>query len=89
VAHRLAFGVSTLLMLLLFRHGFTGHGVLLAGNGRHREIGRGGRRRAGRRRGGHAVAGAPVGRSGAIRIALVVAGLTSLVLSMHIRMRRR
>src|SRR6185436_17375695 len=30
-AHRLAFGVSTLLMLMLFRHMFTGSGVLRSG----------------------------------------------------------
>ena len=30
-AHRLAFGVSTLLMLMLFRHTFTGSGVLRSG----------------------------------------------------------
>ena len=32
-AHRLAFGVSTLLMLMLFRHTFTGTGVLRGGMG--------------------------------------------------------
>ncbi len=31
VAHRLAYGVSTLLMLLLFRHSFTANGVLRTG----------------------------------------------------------
>jgi MFS family permease len=86
VAHRLAFGVATLLMLLLFRHGFTRHGVLLTGMGGIGEM--------------VAVAAAGlaaaafvtpwlahrVGRSGAVRIALVVAGLTALGLSMHIRM---
>jgi hypothetical protein len=86
IAHRLAFGVVTLLMLLLFRHGFTRHGVLLTGMGGIGEM--------------VAVAAAGlaaaafvtpwlthrVGRSGAIRISMAVAGLTALVLSMHIRM---
>ena len=40
-AHRLAFGVSTLLMLMLFRYTFTGSGVLRGGM-----AGRGGGRRA-------------------------------------------
>ncbi|MDT7562556.1 MAG: hypothetical protein QOG76_1180 [Pseudonocardiales bacterium] len=86
VAHRLAFGVSTLLMLLLFRHGFTRHGVLLTGMGGIGEM----VAVAAAGLGAAAVAtpwlAHKVGRSGAIRIALVIAGLTSLVLAMHIRM---
>jgi MFS family permease len=86
VAHRLAFGVSTLLMLLLFRHGFTRHGVLLTGMGGIGEM----VAVAAAGLGAAAVATPwlvhKVGRSGAIRIALVIAGLTSLVLAMHIRM---
>jgi len=86
VAHRLAFGVSTLLMLLLFRHGFTQNGVLLTGMGGIGEmvaVAAGGL--------GMAAVVTPwlvrrLGRAGAIRVALVIGGLTQLALSVHIRM---
>jgi len=84
--HRLAFGVSMLLMLLLFRQGFTRHGMFLSGMGGIGEV--------------VAVAAAGLGaaalvtpwlahrlgRGGAIRVALVMGGLTQLALSVHIRM---
>jgi MFS family permease len=84
VSHRLAFGVCTLLMLLLFRHAFTPHGWLLTGMGGIGEM--------------VAVAAAGLGlaalvtpwlahrlgRPGAIRVALVIGGLTTLALSIRI-----
>jgi MFS family permease len=84
--HRLAFGASTLLMLLLFRHAFTRHGYLLAGVGGIGEM--------------VAVAAAGlgaaavvtpwlthrVGRANTIRIALVLAAVSMLVLAAHIRL---
>jgi MFS family permease len=84
VAHRLAFGVSTLLMLLLFRNGFTHHGVLRAGMVGIGEV---------------VVTAAAgllaaafvtpwlvhqVGRPGAIRAAAVLAALTALALGLRI-----
>ncbi|HEY1972290.1 MAG TPA: MFS transporter [Pseudonocardia sp.] len=84
IAHRLAFGVSTLLMLLLFRHQFHSHGILRAGMGGIGEM--------------VAVAAAGLGaaalvtpwlahrfgRAGAIRTALLVAGLIQLLTAVQI-----
>jgi MFS family permease len=86
VAHRLAFGISTLLMLLLFRHAFTAHGVLLAGMGGIGEM--------------VAVAAAGLGlaalitpwlthrlgRANTIRAALLVAALTQLLMAWRIHL---
>jgi hypothetical protein len=86
VAHRLAFGVSTLLGLLLFRHAFTRHGLLLTGMGGIGEV--------------VAVAAAGLGaaalvtpwlahrlgRAGTIRVALLLGFLAQLAFAVHIRM---
>jgi MFS family permease len=86
VAHRLAFGVGTLLLLLLFRHAFVSHGVLLAGMGGIGEVVV--MAAAGL---GAAALVTPwlarrLGRPNTIRIALLVAGAAMLVLSMAITM---
>jgi MFS family permease len=86
VAHRLAFGMSTLLMLLLFRHSFTSNGLFqagLAGIGEMVVMAAGGL--------GAAALVTPwlahrLGRSNTIRTALLVAIVTQLVLSMAITM---
>jgi MFS family permease len=86
VAHRLAFGVATLLTLLLFRHEFTGHGVLLAGLGGIGEMV--GMAAAGL---GAAALVTPwlarrMGRPTTIRAALLLAMTTALVLAAAIRL---
>jgi MFS family permease len=82
--HRLAFGISTLLMLMLFRYTFTRHGVLLSGMGGVGEV---------LAAGGAGLGGAALvtpwlarrlGRPGAIRVALAVAAVTQLLLATHI-----
>ncbi|MGI8814318.1 MAG: MFS transporter, partial [Pseudonocardia sp.] len=86
VAHRLAFGVCTLLMLLLFRNGFTGHGVLRAGMAGIGEV-------VVMAAAGLGVAAfvTPwlvhrVGRPGAIRAAGLAAAVSALALSLSIRL---
>jgi len=84
VAHRLAFGVCTLLMLLLFRHTFAAHGVLrtgMAGIGEVVVIAAAGL--------GAAAMVTPwlahrVGRANTIRIAAVVAAVSQFSLSQMI-----
>lgn len=84
VSHRLAFGVSTLLMLLLFRNEFTANGVLrtgIAGIGEVVVLAAAGL--------GAAALVTPwlvrrVGRAGAVRIAALVAALSQFTLSMLI-----
>jgi MFS family permease len=86
LAHRLAFGIATLLMLLLFRHAFTGNGVLLGGMGGIGEmlvVGAAGI--------GAAALVTPwltrrLGRAGAIRVALVATALIVVLLATHISM---
>jgi MFS family permease len=86
VAHRLAFGVCTLLMLLLFRHGFTRHGLLLSGMGGIGEM------VAAAAAGlGAAALVTPwlahrLGRTGAIRVAMVIGALAMLALSLRIHL---
>ncbi|WP_245607420.1 MFS transporter [Pseudonocardia spinosispora] len=85
ICHRLAFGVCMLLMLLLFRHEFTAHGFLLSGMGGIGEmVG------AGAAGLGAAALVTPwlahrLGRPGAIRVALLLCALTSLVLAFNIK----
>jgi MFS family permease len=84
VAHRLAYGVSTLLMLLLFRHYFTANGLMrtgIAGIGEVVVMAAAGL--------GVAAMITPwlvhrVGRPGAIRIAAVTAALSMLVMGLTI-----
>ncbi|WP_051580676.1 MFS transporter [Pseudonocardia acaciae] len=86
VAHRLAFGISTLLMLLLFRHYFVSNGLFkagMAGIGEVVVVAAAGL--------GAAALVTPwlahrLGRPNTIRISLVVAGVTMLVLPMAITM---
>lgn len=86
LAHRVAFGVATLLMLQLFRHAFTGNGVLLGGMGGIGEM-----LVAGAAGLGAAALVTPwlthrVGRAGTIRIALLVTALITVLLATHITM---
>jgi MFS family permease len=86
LAHRLAFGIATLLMLLLFRHAFTGNGVLLGGMGGIGEM-----LVAGAAGIGAAALVTPwltrrLGRAGAIRVALVATALIVVLLATHISM---
>lgn len=86
VAHRLAFGISTLLMLLLFRHAFESHGVLRAGMGGIGEM-------VAMAAAGLGVAALVtpwlthrLGRTGAIRVSMLISGVTALVLATQINM---
>jgi MFS family permease len=86
VSHRLAFGVSFLLMLLLFRHEFTAHGLLLAGMGGIGEMV--GVAAAGL---GAAALVTPwlarrLGRPATIRVALLAGAATALVMAVNIRL---
>lgn len=86
MAHRLAYGISILLMLLLFRHSFSSNGVLLAGMAGIGEM-------VGVAAAGLAVAALVtpwlarrLGRGNTVRISLVVGAATMLVLSTAICM---
>ncbi len=84
VAHRLAFGISTLCGLLMFRHAFTSHGVLRSGMAGIGEV-------VVVAAAGLAVAAAitpwlvrRLGRAGTVRVALLAASVSQLAFALWI-----